>query len=90
MKYKPALFLIVLMAPVFFCLTLSAQMPDDLTISPSRPVPTGKAPDMEVKQIKDSPEEKVYAITCINSRRRITPHIDQNASRKRRRRSVPG
>jgi predicted DNA-binding protein with PD1-like motif len=38
-----------------------AQSQDDL-ILPTRPVPTGKAPNMQVKQIKDTPEEKVYAV----------------------------
>ena len=31
-------------------------------ISPSRPVPVGKAPGMQVKLVKDTPEEKVYAV----------------------------
>ncbi len=62
MKYKTMSFLIALMAPMFFCVELSAQLPDDLAISPSRPVPTGKAPNMQVRQIKDSLEEKVYAV----------------------------
>ena len=39
-----------------------AQASQDSLISPSRPVPTGKAPHMLVKQVKDSPEEKVYAV----------------------------
>jgi len=39
-----------------------AQLPDDTTISPSRPVPTGKAPGMRIKHVKNTPEEKVYAI----------------------------
>jgi len=38
-----------------------AQLPDT-TISPSRPVPTGKAPGMQIKHVKNTPEEKVYAI----------------------------
>jgi predicted DNA-binding protein with PD1-like motif len=62
MKYKFALWLVTLTAPAFVCGLLNAQSPDDLTISPSRPVLTGKAPGMQVKLIKDSPEEKVYAI----------------------------
>jgi hypothetical protein len=45
-----------------------AQSKDDL-ISPSRPVPTGKAPSMQVKQIKDTPEEKVYAVIFLSRRR---------------------
>ena len=31
-------------------------------ISPSRQVPTGKAPGMQVKLVKDTPDEKVYAV----------------------------
>ena len=40
----------------------SSQSPDDRFISPSRPVPVGKAPGMQVKLVKDTPEEKVYAV----------------------------
>lgn len=39
-----------------------AQLPNDALISPSRPVPTGKAPHMQVKLVKDAPDEKVFAI----------------------------
>jgi len=60
MKAKPALSLVVLTAAL--CFPLAAQLPNDALISPSRPVPTGKAPHMLVKQVKDTPEEKVYAI----------------------------
>jgi len=31
-------------------------------ISPARPVPTGKAPGMQVKIVKDTPEEKIYTV----------------------------
>lgn len=41
--------------------TAQAQTPDDL-IPPSRPVPTGKAPHMEAKTLKDAPDGKEYAI----------------------------
>jgi predicted DNA-binding protein with PD1-like motif len=41
---------------------LNAQSQDDATISPSRPVPVGKAPGLQFKLIKDAPDEKVYAI----------------------------
>jgi uncharacterized protein len=34
-------------------------------ISPARAIPTGKAPNMQVKLIKDTPEEKVYAIVFL-------------------------
>jgi len=40
----------------------SGQVQDDRLISPGRPVPAGKAPAMKVKLIKDTPEEKVYAV----------------------------
>ena len=62
MKTKRALFLIVLAFSAVFCGSGKAQLPDDSLISPSRPVPVGKAPRMQVKVVKDSPEEKVYAI----------------------------
>lgn len=62
MKFKFALFLVVATIPMFVCGMAKAQLPDDLTISPSRPVPTGKAPGMQVKKLKDTPEEKVYAV----------------------------
>ena len=34
-------------------------------INPARPIPTGKAPSMQVKLVKDTPEEKVYAIVFL-------------------------
>jgi predicted DNA-binding protein with PD1-like motif len=40
----------------------SAKPMDEATISPSRPVPVGKAPNMQWKLVKDTPEEKVYSI----------------------------
>jgi len=40
----------------------SSQLPEDRLISPARPVPVGKAPGMQVKVVKDTPEEKVYAV----------------------------
>ena len=48
-----------------FAVPMMAQTgatPDDNYISPSRPVPTGKAPGMKAKLVKDTPEEKIYAI----------------------------
>jgi uncharacterized protein len=63
MKHKLALFLIACAAVLSLPHAASAQLPDDdRFISPSRPVPTGKAPHMEVKLVKDTPEEQVYAV----------------------------
>jgi predicted DNA-binding protein with PD1-like motif len=42
------------------CRVATAQAGD--LISPSLPVPTGKAPGMQIKLVKDTPEEKVYAV----------------------------
>src|SRR6202011_1153223 len=39
-------------------------LPSD-EISPMRPVPAGKAPHMQVKLLKDSPEEKVYVVVFL-------------------------
>ena len=41
-----------------------SQPPNDL-INPTRPIPTGKAPSMQVKLIKDTPEEKTYVIVFL-------------------------
>ena len=62
MKAKWALFLILFATFTVLCSSVGAQLPSDALISPSRPVPTGKAPHMQVKLVKDSPDEKVYAI----------------------------
>ena len=62
MKIKLALSLIFFVASAALCRSSMAQLPDDSLISPSRPVPVGKAPHMQVKLVKDSPDEKVYAV----------------------------
>ena len=62
MKAKRALSLILFTASAMLGRSGEAQLPSDSLISPSRPVPTGKAPHMQVKLVKDSPDEKVYAI----------------------------
>jgi predicted DNA-binding protein with PD1-like motif len=62
MPFKPALFLLIVLASAEACHSGGGQFPDDFLISPSRPVPTGKAPGMQVKQVKDTPEEKVYVV----------------------------
>jgi len=45
-------------------LSVKAQLPTDM-ISPSQPIPTGKAPNMQVKLVKDTPDEKVYAVIFL-------------------------
>jgi predicted DNA-binding protein with PD1-like motif len=62
MKAKPGLILVVFAGCAMMCFSGHAQLPDDDLISPSRPVPAGKAPHMLVKLVKDSPDEKVYAV----------------------------
>jgi uncharacterized protein len=59
MRIRLALLLLVITTPVV------AQTPaasSDAFISPSRPVPVGKAPAMQAKLIKDTPGEQVYSI----------------------------
>jgi uncharacterized protein len=46
----PALLIFAIVA--VFCTSAQAQLPDDSLISSSRPVPTGKAPHMQVKLVK--------------------------------------
>jgi predicted DNA-binding protein with PD1-like motif len=43
-----------------------ARAQGDGLISPTRPVPAGKAPHMLAKLVKDAPDEKVYAIVFYN------------------------
>jgi predicted DNA-binding protein with PD1-like motif len=62
MRLKFTLFMAISIMPFVFCSPDRAQSPDDLYISPSRPVPTGKAPGMQVKQIKNTRDEKIYAV----------------------------
>ena len=62
MRYKLARFLIAFAASTALCNSAGSQVADDRYISPTRPVPAGKAPAMKVKLVKDAPEEKVYAV----------------------------
>lgn len=55
------------LAPLLLLLTTPAMAqtpaaPNDPLISPSRPVPVGKAPTMQAKLVKDTPGEQVYSI----------------------------
>jgi predicted DNA-binding protein with PD1-like motif len=56
-----------LAALLLFLLTIPAvaqtpAAPNDAYISPSRPVPVGKAPAMQAKLVKSTPDEQVYSI----------------------------
>jgi predicted DNA-binding protein with PD1-like motif len=62
MRRRLALLLLVVTTPVI------AQTPadsNDAFISPSRPVPVGKAPTMQAKLVKDTPGEQVYSIIFL-------------------------
>jgi predicted DNA-binding protein with PD1-like motif len=50
-----------LMTCAFAVAAAQSKMPDD-TISPSRPIPAGQAPGMQVKLVSDTAGEKVYAV----------------------------
>jgi len=55
------------LAPLLLLLTTPAMAqtpaaPNNAFISPSRPVPVGKAPAMQTKLVKDTPGEQVYSI----------------------------
>jgi predicted DNA-binding protein with PD1-like motif len=59
MRLRLTLLLLFLTTPAL------AQKPaasNDAFISPSRPVPVGKAPAMQAKLVKDTPGEQVYSI----------------------------
>jgi uncharacterized protein len=59
MKLKIAL---LLLGACGLCGVAFGQAGSGDFISPSRPVPMGKAPGMQVKLVKDTPGEKVYAV----------------------------
>ena len=56
-----------LLPVLFIALTLATQASPQTTqeIDPTRPIPTGLAPHMQVRILKDSPEEKVYAVVFL-------------------------
>lgn len=62
MTHQLAHFFIAFTAFAALCPSAGGQALDDRYILPTRPVPTGKAPAMKVKLVKDTPEEKVYAV----------------------------
>ena len=62
MRYKLALFLMAFAVAAALSNFAGGQAADDRFISPTRPVPVGKAPAMKVKLVKDAPDEKVYAV----------------------------
>jgi len=62
--------LTLLLYTVAACVTSLAQTPaapaeDASLISPARPIPTGLAPHMQVKLVKDTLEEKVYVVVFL-------------------------
>jgi uncharacterized protein len=59
MRLRLALFLLVVSRPV---MAQTPAVPNDAFISPSRPVPVGKAPAMQAKLVKDASDEQVYSI----------------------------
>jgi predicted DNA-binding protein with PD1-like motif len=59
MRLRQTLLLLFLTVPAMAQTTTS---PNDTFISPSRPVPVGKAPTMQAKLVKDTADEQVYSI----------------------------
>ena len=59
MRLRQTLLLLIFATPAIAQTTVA---PNDVFISPSRPVPVGKAPTMQAKLVKDTPGEQVYSI----------------------------
>lgn len=59
MRPRLALLLLIMTTPA---MAQAPSVPKDTFISPSRPVPVGKAPAMQAKLVKDTPGEQVYSI----------------------------
>jgi predicted DNA-binding protein with PD1-like motif len=55
-------YLSIAISAVLLSVPAGAQVEQGAYISPSRPVPSGKAPGMQVRQIGSAPDEKVYAV----------------------------
>jgi len=64
LNLKPVLLSLACVCTALVCRTVVAQSPGDDSqyISPSRPVPTGKAPNMQVKVVGSTPHQKVYIV----------------------------
>jgi predicted DNA-binding protein with PD1-like motif len=60
-----ALTAIAILATQAFQAQSQSAAPDSGYINPARPIPTGKAPNMQVKLVKDTPEEKVYVVVFL-------------------------
>src|SRR5271156_1530840 len=59
MRLRLVLLLLFLPTPA---IAQTPAAPNNAFISPSRPVPVGKAPAMQTKLVKDTPGEQVYSI----------------------------
>jgi uncharacterized protein len=59
MRLRQTLLLLFLANPA---MAQTTGAPNDTFISPSRPVPVGKAPTMQAKLVKDTPDEQVYSV----------------------------
>lgn len=59
MRLRLTLLLLILTTPA---IAQTTPAPNDTFISPSQPVPVGKAPAMQAKLIKDTAGEQVYSI----------------------------
>jgi predicted DNA-binding protein with PD1-like motif len=62
MKVRFQRYTVVLAGCMLMAAAATAQTAADGTISPSRPVPVGQAPGMQVKLVQDGAGEKVYAV----------------------------
>jgi hypothetical protein len=63
---KPAAILLAtLLASPVLAQNTTEHPAESTLINPARPIPTGKAPHMQVKLVKDTPEEKTYVIVFL-------------------------
>ena len=62
LTYRCLTLLLASLVPIVVARPAAAQLASDIYISPSRPVPTGRAPGMQVKEIKHTADEQVYTV----------------------------
>ena len=65
MKFRVTLFGAFLAAAPLLSQSPNPSTTPNTLIDPAPPNPTGKAPSMQVKLVKDTPEEKVYVIVFL-------------------------
>lgn len=66
----------VISLAISVCFAFTHAHAQEQTILPTRPIPPGKAPHMQVKLVKDTPDEKVYAVIFLKGDEALSGMVD--------------